>query len=68
MSAARDVTASHVQGKNAAAHACLNVEPTGNTPVGLMVVHDTKMTTQKTVETMIPWKGSSTEVNTKVCN
>ena len=42
--------------------------PTGNTPVGWMVVHDTKMITQKTVETMIQWKSNSTEVNKKVCN
>ena len=68
MSAAHDVTALHVHGKNAAAHACLNVEPTGNTPVVLMVVHDTKMIAQKTVETMIQWKGNSTEVSNRVCN
>ena len=41
------------------AHVCLNVEPT------LMVIHDTKMITQKTVETMSQWKGNSTEVNKK---
>ena len=46
----------HVQEKNAAAHACFNVEPSGNSPVGVMIVHDTKMIPQENVETMIQWK------------
>ena len=55
------VTALHVHAKNAAAQACLNAGPTGNSPVGVMIAHDTKMITQKTVEHMIQWKGNSIE-------
>ena len=54
--------------KNASAHSCLNVGPSGNSPIGLMIAHDTKMKTQKNVETMIQWKGKSAELNKKVCN
>ena len=50
-------TALCVHGEKAVAHACLNVAPTGNSPVGLMIVHDTKMITQRNLETMIQWKG-----------
>ena len=40
------------------------IEPTGNTPVGLMVVHDTKMIRLETAETMSHWKGNSIESTT----
>ena len=43
----------------------MNVGPTGNSPVGVMIAHDTKMITQKTVENMIQWKGTSSESSKK---
>ena len=43
----------------------MNVGPTGKSPVGVMIVHDTEMITQKTVETMNQWKGNSIESSKK---